>query len=158
MVAAGPFSNLAERIERLAMNGQGHNSDENTQRTLGEILATLRALDRRQEDTSRSVDRAVEALTRDMSAMKHEARNAQQITQGKLEILQNEHQSFKQRLETMEQQVTSLQKPVQEMVNLRRHMGAMGMLVLSVGTVVWAVLAPVWTAFAERFFGIIRGG
>jgi ABC-type transporter Mla subunit MlaD len=154
MVASDTFSDVAEQLERLDLSG--HNSGDNVERTLGEILATVRGLDRQQQATARSVERAVDALTRDMSSVKHEMRNAQQITQGKLEIMQNEHQQLKQRLTALEETVFALKKPVDELVNLRRRMGAMGMLVISVGTVAWAIIAPVWTAFAEHWWRVLK--
>jgi predicted RNA-binding protein with EMAP domain len=120
---------------------------------IGEILATVRQLDRQQVETTHSMERIVERVQQDLEAMKHEARNSQQVVQQKLEIMSNEQSLLKQRLGALEDNVGGLKKPVEDMAQFRRHLSALGMLVLSVGTVVWAIVSPLWSAVANRFFG-----
>lgn len=126
---------------------------------IGEILATVRGLERQQGDITRNVERAVDGMQRDMSALKHEQRNAQQVTQGRLEILANTSTLNGQRLDRMEtdmkglrDSVTALQEPVQQWVSLRKRVYGLGALALSVSAVLWAVASPVWSIVAQKLF------
>lgn len=126
---------------------------------IGEILATVRGLERQQGDITRNVERAVDGMQRDMSALKHEQRNAQQVTQGRLEILANAGTLNGQRLTQMEaemkglkESVTALQEPVQQWVSLRKRVYGLGALALSVSAVLWAVASPVWSIVAQKLF------
>lgn len=131
----------------------GHTSGEIRQQ-VGEILATVRALDRAQEDTKRSVERAVDSMQRDMSALKHEARNGQQVLQGKLEIAGNKHTLMEQRLEKLEAAVDALKQPVEQWVSLRKRAIAFGLMAVSVIGVMWAIVQPLWGPFAQRLIGL----
>lgn len=129
---------------------------------IGEILATVRGLERQQADTSRAVERAVDGMQRDMSALKHEQRNAQQSMAGRLEILTNNGTLMRQRMGGLEadmksltDKVTALQEPVQQWVSLRKRVLGFGALAVSVSAVVWAVASPVWSALAGKLLGII---
>jgi hypothetical protein len=126
---------------------------------IGEILATVRGLERQQGDITRNVERAVDGMQRDMSALKHEQRNAQQVTQGRLEILANTGTRNGQRLDQMEaemkglrESVTALQEPVQQWVSLRKRVYGLGALALSVAAVLWAIASPVWSIVAQKLF------
>lgn len=121
---------------------------------VGEILATVRALDRAQEDTKRSVERAVDSMQRDMNALKHEARNGQQVLQGKLEIAGNKHTLMEQRLEKLEASVDALKAPVEQWVSLRKRVIAFGLMAASVCAVMWAIVQPLWGPFVQRLIGL----
>jgi len=128
---------------------------------IGEILATVRGLERQQADTSRAVERAVDGMQRDMSALKHEQRNAQTAVQGRLEILTNDGTLMRQRMGAMETDmkalnvsVTALQEPVNQWVSLRKRVMGFGALTVSVSAVMWAIASPLWSAAAARLFSL----
>jgi len=122
---------------------------------IGEILATVKALDRAQQDTVRHVERAVDGMQRDMASMKHESRNFQHSVGGRLENLKVSQDLLGNRVTTLEQGVEKIRAPVEELVSLRRRLGAIGLLILSATTVLWAFLSPLWNTAAQKIFSAI---
>lgn len=130
---------------------------------IGEIHATVRGLDRQMTDTVRAVERAVDGMQRDMAALKHESRNAQHATQGRLEVLTNEGLLQRQRqgqLETdmraLQKGLEALQEPVSQFVSLRKRVVGIAMLAVSVIGVMWAIVSPFWTELAHRLLPLSK--
>jgi chromosome segregation ATPase len=129
---------------------------------IGEIHATVRGLDRQMTDTVRAVERAVDGMQRDVSALKHEQRNAQHAVYGSLEVVRNEQALSKQRLGQMEadmralkDSVSALQEPVSQWVSLRKRAIGFGALFVSISAVLWAIFSPFWTLLAQKLFGTL---
>lgn len=125
---------------------------------IGEILATVRTLERDLAERRTDARESEQRLNTELRAIKHDSRNSQQIIQARLELLQVGHSRLDQRLQTVEQNVIDLRGPVDELVTLRKRMGALGLMGLSLLAVVWALAGPLWTAVAERFGSWIFGG
>jgi hypothetical protein len=118
---------------------------------VGEILATVRALDRSQGDLARHVEKTCDAIGDDLKSLKHETRNWRQAVSGRMELVQISQNKMEERLLRLEAAVEKQQAPLEELVNLRRRMSAFALLAVSIIGVFWALFSPVWEGILKRF-------
>lgn len=106
---------------------------------LGEIRAVLQELvaDRRTTETTRRIEQAA-ILSR-------------------LEILErltaSNHHSNTAIIDRLVGDVEALKAPVQQFVNLRSKTAAVMLALVSLASVIWVVVGPVWSYFAQRLIG-----
>lgn len=127
---------------------------------IGRILATVEALDERMADRQRAAKEAEDKLFLAFRDFKHEMRQGQHVVQGRLELLNHTNATFDRRIGELDTQVktlsaefTKLRKPVDDLVSLRKRLGAMGIVAFSVITVLWAVFQQLWAMFGADKIG-----
>lgn len=192
---------LGRRLERLVDTVEGANclrgtgmtprSEDtawlefigNLRQQIGETLATVKSIEQRQLERTQDARVAEAAIHAEIRTVKHDARNVEQILQGKLDLLQRrieedrkaaaesmrslkdelllvhgEVSSVQDELKKTQLKVENVTKPVNEIIEIRRRLGTLTALMASIGGVIAAVMISIWHVIGDSVMRFLFNG
>jgi DNA mismatch repair ATPase MutS len=145
----------------------GSNSDGGgfVRQQIGEILGTVRAIEQRQVERSEDARRQEERVNEEIRTIKHEQRNHEQVIQGHLELLRRQFDELKsinaQATTLTDSKLRELQRdvqeardevqalPISELIDLRRRIGTLAVVLSSFAAVLSAIIVTAWKALGD---------
>lgn len=129
---------------------------------IGEILGTVRSLADAVKEVKQDGEKREDRLTSEIRTIKHEQRQSDQIITSKMELLTAQFRELdgkarviSEELSNVKRSVAELEKlkePVRRLEALRERFVAYGLVVTSVGAVIWYFVGPFVSDLLHKLF------
>lgn len=123
--------------------------------THSRVALTLEAVRDAKADLIRTEDK----IDRELRTIKHDARNYEQVIGGRLELADRRTGEMERRLGEVEYSVKEVAasvakiiEPIEQLLNFRNRLAWGGLAVVSIGTVLWVFVSPIYDVFVHRIF------
>jgi|SRR6185437_7012953 chromosome segregation ATPase len=129
---------------------------------IGEILGTVRSLAEALKEVKEEGFRREDRLSSEIRTVKHEQRQSDQVITSRMELLtkqfhdlDNKARVISEELGSVKHSVAELEKlkePVKRLEALRERIVGYGLIITSVGAVIWYFVGPVVSDLIHRLF------
>jgi methyl-accepting chemotaxis protein len=129
---------------------------------IGEILGTVKGLADQLKEVKEDGVRREDRLTSEIRTIKHEQRQADQVITSKMELLTAQFRELDSKARIISEELTrvkrsveeleKLREPVQKLQALRERVVAYGLVVTTIGGVIWWFVSPYVSEFLHRLF------
>lgn len=127
----------------------------NIRQTLGEILARVDEIKERATERQITAREFEERINMELRTIKHEARNQTQILSGRLELQQVEIQKVGAKTKEIEDTLIAIQGPVDQWIAFHRKLSSIGVLAISMFTVLWAIIEPIFSSMISHVWDLL---
>lgn len=147
MVDSNSFSKRSRAVRRST------SLSVSTERLIGEMVATTRGL---AEDIA-DMKHTISLVAAEQQQSSTERRNQQLVVSNRIDALEritaDQHKTNTQILSEVKAELTGMRDPVSQFVSIRKRAGAIVMVIIGVGSVLWTLSQPVYNFLIGRLFG-----
>lgn len=129
---------------------------------IGEILGTVRSLAEALKEVKEEGNRREDRLSSEIRTVKHEQRQSDQVITSRMELLtkqfhdlDNKARMISEELAAVKHSVAELEKlkePVKRLEALRERFVGYGLVITSVGAVIWYFIGPIVSDLIHKLF------